>query len=325
MAELNTFADLRSALNKPAPVQAPISGTVGDVPAAPPAVAVIETTPVVAEPVAAPVAEPPAAPVADPATPVAPAPKGPPKRFADLTRERDAERARAATLEAEVARLKTISTTPLAQPVENLPELLGKPVPLNAADFADKPWAEYDAAKTKYTIAQAKWEVKNEAHQERVQAQQNAANAEWQKVDQTWKQQYDAAMEADETFEQQVNAVAKVVAPKGIHEVIKESPVATEIVKALYADPARLEALGKMTVASAAREIGKIEASIQKGPAPVAAKALPAPPAVVGGVGDNSPKIKPLGELPMSEFREKVKSQLKPGRVGLAGRKMTIG
>ena len=317
---LESFSDLRAALGKTAPVEKPVTGTVETV-----------TTPEVTptEPAASETTHP------EPQSTVAVVDakttekKGPPKRFSELTRERDEAKARAAQLEAELAaaRAGQTKTEPAKPaPVQEITELPGKPAKPKFEDYKDKTYEEYEAAKDKYADDMIDWKVKNLRHQEAEQAKREAAKQEWQRIDESWQAQYNRAMEEDPEFEIVVKEVAKVVAPKGLVEVVKESPVATEIVRALHADPAKLEAISKMSPASAAREIGKIEAAIQsKTTAPgTPARKLPEPPKTIGGSGENLPKEKPLGDLPMSEFREIAKKQLKPGSVGLAARRMTI-
>lgn len=337
---LESFADLRSALGKTAPVEKPIVGTVA---ATEPATATTtpegttqqtEPTPTVkTEPTTTTEPTP-----TDPAQQPTGEKKGPPKRFSEITRERDAEKARADALAAEVATLRAGQTTQTAPTTKTAPapttgdiaDLPGKPVKPAFADFADKSYEEFEAAKDTYADQMIDYKVRNLRHKEAEQVKRDAARQEWEQVDKTWQQQYDTEMESDDTFETKVSAVAKVVAPKGLVEVIKESPVATEIVKLLHGDAAKLEAIGKMSPASAAREIGKLEALIQaKAPTTTTtstpAKPLPNPPLTLGGSGDTTQKEKPLGDLPMSEFKERAKKSLKPGSVGLSSRKMTIG
>jgi hypothetical protein len=307
---LETFSDLRAALNVPV---TPLDSTGAPKPA--------EVTP------PAPVApvEPPAAPVVDPPAP--PAPVEPPadkkpKRFSELTRELEATRQQAADLAAQLAAAKTAPVTPPPAPAPP-PEAEGKPVAPDATNFTGT-WAELELARVKYTEDYASWAVKNALHQREVQAVREVAINAARTVQEKWDAAFDAAVSVDDSVVDAVKHVGNVVKSlPGIIDVIKESEVGVEIVKELHADADALAKLSKMSIASAAREIGKIEAFVlgKKAVAPTKpVDPLPAPPSNVGGGASghsSGPDVNKLGEMPMTAFKETVGRMLTKGKVAL--------
>lgn len=314
--KLESFEDLRSALNLPV-VTLDATGA----PAAPkeeaPAAPTAEATVV---PPVTPI-EPPVVPPVDP--PVVPDKK--PKRFSELTRELEVTRQQNADLAARLAAAVQPAapvTPPAAAP---LPEAEGRPTPPDATTW-DKSWPELEVARAKYTEDLVAWSLKNDRLQRTVEQAREVEQVASRTVHEKWLAAYDAAVAIDEAIVDAVKHVGDQLvsaAKRPIIDVIKESEVAVEIVKELTADADKLKKLAGMSLASAAREIGKIEAAIlSKQPAPAAPAAkLPAPPTEVGGGASGhtaGPDLTKLGEMPMASFKETV------GKL-LSGKKVALG
>jgi hypothetical protein len=291
ISDTSSFQDLRAALE-------------------PTADAPIVETPVTTEVVIPPVVE--SEPVVDPVVEtVPPVVDKKPKRFSELTRRAQEAEARTTALAAELAALKSAPVT--AKPAPVTEPLQGKPVLPNADTFTGT-WAELETARAKYTEDLVAWSVANDRHQRDTEKAKADATARALAVNQTWQQQYDAAVEADENAEAAVKKIAPVIGKLGIADVVKESEVAMEIILALDADPKRLEKIQGMSIASAAREIGRIEDSIlAKRTAPVtpAQPKLPNPPVAVGGAASGSAVAVDLNKLDMHDFKAAVRAQLK--------------
>jgi hypothetical protein len=127
-------------------------------------------------------------------------------------------------------------------------------------------------------------------------------------VQQTFQQQVDAALDAHgEDFETAYKAVGAALAKTGVADIVKESPVAAELILELHKDKALLDKLPGLSLARRATEVAKIEARIEAakgGTAPATgtpAKLLPKPPAIVGGAPAGDPTSPKLEEI--TDFR----------------------
>ncbi|MGH7238605.1 MAG: hypothetical protein ACREHG_00915 [Candidatus Saccharimonadales bacterium] len=244
-----------------------------------------------------------------------------PKRFSELTRQIETERERARQLEAELIALRGKPTLPepskVLEATSNLPD---KPKPPDAAEY--KTWDELSTAQAKYVEDISAWSAKNAIHQEGIRRKQAEEKEQAQAVHQTWMEQLDAAVAENEYVADAVKKVGAVVGKLGIVDVIKESPVGVEIVMKLDADAEALAKLAKMSVASAAREIGKIESAIFAAKDKTPAK-LPDPAPVVGGTVNNSTetKSKSLDQMSLAELREET-SKGRRSRATLSVRRM---
>lgn len=254
-----------------------------------------------------------------------------PKRFSELTQRMNAAEARAQQLEAELAAARAAKPEPAAvQPT--IPDIPNEPKAPDAATWSGT-WAELEAARAQYTKDYASWSVKNALNQDRIRREQESAANEAKTVDEAWKAQVDEALESNEYVLDAIKSVGKVLGPKGVVPVVKESPVGVEIVMELETNPDKLAAISKMSIASAAREIGRIEAAIlarKESASPAgqktAAAKLPAPPKEVGGKASGEAKAVDLSDdkLSMGDFKSLARKELGKSRVGLSYRKATV-
>lgn len=229
------------------------------------------------------------------------------RRFSKVTRERDAAVERAAALERELLALRTTPAKPAEQAPAAAPAATeGKPVPPNAETFQGT-WQELETARAKYAEDLADWKVAEAFRKRDAEAQVAQQRVQAQQVQETFQQQVDRALDQHgEDFETAYKAVGNVVGKLGIQDVIKESEVAAEIIMQLHNDAASLEKISKMSMASAARELGRIEDRIlakkSTGTATAtSAKTLPKPPAVVGGAPAGDPATPNLADV--TDFR----------------------
>jgi hypothetical protein len=294
LTDTASFAELRAALtaestppveNEPAPVEeAPVTDTpveTADKPADEPLAPPVET----------------------------PAGDRKPRRFSELTRRTEAAEAKAAELARELESLRTAASA--AKPAEVKPPQSepDKPVPPDAATFSGT-WEQLEAARAEYAEKLVDWKVKTHLAKAEADKQAQAAAERAAAVHQTWQQQYDAAVDRDERAVDAVAKVGAVVSKLGITDVIKESDIGMEIVLHLDADKSALDKLGKMSIASAAREIGRIEAAIlaKKSPATAAAsKPLPAPPVAVGGSAGGTDAPRKYENMSIGDLRKAVR------------------
>jgi hypothetical protein len=110
-------------------------------------------------------------------------------------------------------------------------------------------------------------------------------------------------------WDEVLEATESVMMPTTHLEIIQQSSVAPEVVYALGKNPALAEKISRMTPITAAREIGRIEASITAqskpgngGAVPKPASGAPAPITPVPG-GTVKPE-KSVDEMSMAEYRE---------------------
>lgn len=304
--KLESFEDLRTALRMPAPISeiaAPVTPPV---------------EPPVVPPVTPPVEKPADTPVVPPVEPVV---DKKPKRFSELTRELEASRQREADLLARLATPQPAAPVVPAPPAP-LPEAPGKPVAPDSNTWTGT-WPELEAARAKHVVDLVKWSVDNDRLQRTVESAREVEQATARTVQEKWDAAFDAAVAIDDNVADAVKHVgAELLAgnKRGIVDVIKESEVGVEIAKELHADAEKLKKVVGMTLASAAREIGKIEAAIL-GKRPVTpavpVEPLPPPPQNIGGGASGhsaGPDLTKLGDMPMAAFKETVGKLLSPGR-----------
>ena len=173
-------------------------------------------------------------------------------RFEKITKQREearqeAKREREAreSLEAKVRELEgKVSPKAETQPT-------GEPKPENFSDMY-----EYAKALTDYRVEQRMGEEK----QKEAQAKQQA---EREKVINTWTERVKAAKSEMPDFDDMVGS-ADVVVSNEVRDAIFESDVGPRILYHLAENPEFAEKLSGMTVASALRSIGKLEAQYEK-------------------------------------------------------------
>ena len=247
------------------------------------------------------------------------------KRFSKLThRAKEAEASNAA-LRAEIAALRApVAATKAAEPAAPT-AVAAKPTAPNANTWTGT-WDELEAARTKYAEDLSEYKV-NEVLRKR---DEGVKQAEARKIVETtheaWVRRLEDATEAHEDMESAVNEVGLLVSNMGIQDVIKESEVGPEIVLHYFKDKDAMEKLSKMSMASAARAIGRVEAKLLEAkeaeapstpvvPARVAAapKKLPTPAKLIGGAATGSAKEFDPTTAEMGSFKTWARKNLKAG------------
>jgi len=173
------------------------------------------------------------------------------KRFSDITKQREEARAEAKrereARESLETRLRELESR--AQP--KAPEATEEPKPEQFSDMY-----EYAKALTDYRVEQR-------LQEEKVRESQAKAEAERQKVINTWADRVKAAKSEMPDFEDMVGS-ADVVVSNEVRDAIFESEVGPRILYHLAENPEIAEKLQGMTVTSALRAIGKLEAQFEK-------------------------------------------------------------
>jgi len=195
-------------------------------------------------------------PVADEPKPVEEGEKKPnpklEKRFSELTKQRemarqeaDRERQRAADLEARLEALEK-GSKPVKQDEPNK-----EPQP---SDFTDA--FEYAKALAEYSTAKA---LENRDKQEA----ERKANEERQKVMTSWQTKLEAAKSELPDYEDMI-ASSDVVVSDQVRDAILESDVGPKILYHLAENPEVATKISGLSLTSALREIGKLEARFEK-------------------------------------------------------------
>ena len=174
------------------------------------------------------------------------------KRFSDITKQREAARAEAQAerqarevLEAKLRDYES-KAKPQAEPVGEQ-----EPQPDQFSDMY-----EYAKALTDYRVDQRLNEEKQKEVQAKVQAERD-------QLVNTWAKRVESAKGEMPDFEAMVGS-ADVVVSNEVRDAIFESDVGPRILYHLAENPEFAEKLSGMTVASALRSIGKLEAQYEK-------------------------------------------------------------
>ena len=174
------------------------------------------------------------------------------KRFSELTKQRemarqeaDRERQRAADLEARLEALEK-GSKPVKQDEPNK-----EPQP---SDFTDA--FEYAKALAEYSTAKA---LENRDKQEA----ERKANEERQKVMTSWQTKLEAAKSELPDYEDMI-ASSDVVVSDQVRDAILESDVGPKILYHLAENPEVATKISGLSLTSALREIGKLEARFEK-------------------------------------------------------------
>ena len=175
------------------------------------------------------------------------------KRFSELTKQREearkeAQREREAR-EALEARLSALEQSKQPQQASVEPE--DEPQPHQFSDAF-----EYAKALAEYTAEQA---LKNRDKQE---AERKAAE-ERQKVMDAWAQKVETAKADLPDFDDMI-ASSDVVVTDAVRDAILESDVGPQLLYHLAENPEVVEKLSKASVSSALRQLGKLEAKLEK-------------------------------------------------------------
>lgn len=196
-------------------------------------------------------------------------PKGNPKiqeRFSELTARAKAaeERAEAAERKAREAEAKTAP-----KPVEPIADPDIGPEP-KAEDYANDPF-KFARDLAKWTTEKA---LKDRDANERKAAQQREAA----KVQDAWTRRVEAVKEELPDFAAMI-ASSQVAVSNEVRDAIMESELGPKILYHFAEHPEAAEKLAAMTVSAALRELGRLEAKLEK-PAAEAPAAAPPPPAL---------------------------------------------
>lgn len=177
------------------------------------------------------------------------------KRFSELTKARKEAEARAEELE---RRLAAIESNPAPQP-QSVPASNQKPSP---DDFRDA---------FEYAEALAEWSAEQALVKREMEVRQREAETQKQKVIQTWQQKLEVTKAELPDYEEMV-ASSTVAVGDAVRDAIIESDVGPRILYELASDDELAEKLTTMSIPSALKLIGKLEAKFEKTEAPAKAE-----------------------------------------------------
>ena len=177
------------------------------------------------------------------------------KRFSELTKARKEAEARAEELE---RRLAAIESNPAPQP-QSVPANNQKPSPDNFRDAFE------------YAEALAEWSAEQALVKREMEVRQREAETQKQKVIQTWQQKLEVTKAELPDYEDMV-ASSTVAVSDAVRDAIIESDVGPRILYELASDDELAEKLTAMSIPSALKLIGKLEAKFEKTEAPAKAE-----------------------------------------------------
>ena len=177
------------------------------------------------------------------------------KRFSELTKARKEAEARAEELE---RRLAAFESNPAPQP-QSVPASNQKPSP---DDFRDA---------FEYAEALAEWSAEQALVKREMEVRQREAETQKQKVIQTWQQKLEVTKAELPDYEEMV-ASSTVAVGDAVRDAIIESDVGPRILYELASDDELAEKLTTMSIPSALKLIGKLEAKFEKTEAPAKAE-----------------------------------------------------
>jgi hypothetical protein len=177
------------------------------------------------------------------------------KRFSELTKARKEAEARAEELE---RRLAAIESNSAPQP-QSVPASNQKPSPDEFRDAFE------------YAEALAEWSAEQALVKREMEVRQKEAETQKQKVIQTWQQKLEATKAELPDYEDMV-ASSTVAVSDPVRDAIIESDVGPRILYELASDDELAEKLTTMSVSSALKLIGKLEAKFEKTEAPAKAE-----------------------------------------------------
>ena len=227
------------------------------------------------------------------------------KRFRKLAQQRDEARQKAERLERELA-AKTSQPGPAAtaatEPAKTA-AATDKPVPPDPAKWTGT-WEELEAAKLDYVEKLTDWKADQRERAKQAEAQQQQA----QELHKTWESKSEAFAKDNPEFEDAVANIGPMATRAGVADLIKESPVGPEMVLYLHQHPEEVARMGACkTQVALARELGKLEAQlsapVSQTTTPASKKALPKPPASLGG---GQPAAVDLNTADMRTFKREV-------------------
>lgn len=158
---------------------------------------------------------------------------------------------------------------PQSAPVQPVSEPLAKP---NLADFTD--YETYIEALTDWKTTQKVTEV---VHNQRAVTVQERQRAEALELAKGWASKQEDARKSIPDYDEVLGGAETVVAPY-VTDAILTSDRGPEVAYHLAKNPALAEKLNKLSPIAAAREIGRIEAALEKS-SPGTSRSAPPPPA----------------------------------------------
>lgn len=170
------------------------------------------------------------------------------KRFSDMTRKIEAAEERARAAEAKTRELEAKLAPPK---VETVVVEDGKPDPEKYTDAF------------KYAEDLTKWTVKQENAARDKAAQESKANESRELTVKVWRERQDAFTQEAPDYADTI-AASPVVVSNEIRDAILESEVGPRILYHFAQHPEDAERIGKLTVGGALRELGKLEARLEK-------------------------------------------------------------
>jgi len=176
------------------------------------------------------------------------------KRFSELTKARKEAEARAEELE---KRLAALESNPASQ--QRAPENNSKPSPDEFKDAFE------------YAEALADWSAEQALVRREQEVRQREAETQKQKVIQTWQQKLEATKAELPDYEDMV-ASSTVAVSDAVRDAIIESDVGPRILYELASDDDLAAKLTSMSIPSALKMIGKLEAQFEKTEAPAKAE-----------------------------------------------------
>ncbi len=177
------------------------------------------------------------------------------KRFSELTKARKEAEARAEELE---RRLAAIESNSAPQP-QSVPASNQKPSPDEFRDAFE------------YAEALAEWSAEQALVKREMEVRQREAETQKQKVIQTWQQKLEVTKAELPDYEEMV-ASSTVAVTDAVRDAIIESDVGPRILYELASDDELAEKLTTMSIPSALKLIGKLEAKFEKTEAPAKAE-----------------------------------------------------
>jgi hypothetical protein len=176
------------------------------------------------------------------------------KRFSELTKARKEAEARAEELE---KRLAALESNPAPQ--QRQPEGNQKPTPDEFRDAFE------------YAEALANWSAEQALVRREQEVRQREAETQKQKVIQTWQQKLEVTKAELPDYEEMV-ASSTVAVSDAVRDAIIESDVGPRILYELASDDDLAAKLTTMSIPSALKLIGKLEAQFEKTEAPAKAE-----------------------------------------------------
>lgn len=219
-------------------------------------------------------------------------------RFSELTKQREDAKADAAK-ERESAAKERQARADVERERDELRLKLNPPV-----ELGDKPQPAQYADVNEYSKALESWTEKKTKQDMAKEAETKAAQERQDKVFSTWKERIEATKKELPDYAEKI-ANAKVVVSDQVRDAILESDVGPQILYHFAENPEVAERIGKLTVGGALRELGRLEAKLEKvekkeeKKEEKRAEISKAPPPISPLKGANSP-----AEIPMSAAGE---------------------